>query len=210
MYPELTLTEGSAFGSQPYVVMDLARGSLHSLPNLDLPQVGTAFTQIFHAVGFMHSIGCTHRDLKPDNVLIQSYDPLHILISDFDFVSFNTQLRRFCGTVRYAAPEIVASRNDRNSESDFYNKKVDIWSLGMMLLDYCIMGGLDSLPQPTPGLDLRAVLVWAETIRVYLDGSPTTRQGFENLHELGKRMLSAESTARPDMQTAYGWLRGLI
>lgn len=70
-----------------------------------------------------------HRDLKLENVLIKNGV---VKIADFGLAkkmessSSNEHLTRsFCGTKAYLAPEILMG--------SFYDYKVDIWSLGVLL-----------------------------------------------------------------------------
>lgn len=78
----------------------------------------------------MHSKNIVHRDLKPDNILIEEETRMVKLI-DFGFsVVVNGsqgQLKIFCGTPSYMAPEIV-----RRKES-YEGKPVDMWALGVLL-----------------------------------------------------------------------------
>jgi serine/threonine protein kinase len=85
------------------------------------------FQQIAEAVRFIHSKNIAHRDLKPDNVLIDKQ--FNAKLADFGLchiAAAGQLLRTPCGSPLYAPPEILATQ-------DYDGKAADIWSLGIML-----------------------------------------------------------------------------
>lgn len=91
--------------------------------------------QVLLAVKYVHSLGISHRDIKPDNILIAQDEPVIVKVSDFGLAKISrsgSQLQTFCGTMAYLAPEIMARKQD-NTISAVYSNKVDIWSIGCML-----------------------------------------------------------------------------
>ena len=84
--------------------------------------------QALTALAYLHSRGVAHRDLKPENILVESLTPFKIKLADFGFANDKTDLNTFCGTADYAAPELYAGGN--------YEPSVDVWSLGVILLEY--------------------------------------------------------------------------
>lgn len=85
------------------------------------------FLQTAFAVEYLHTNNIMHRDLKLENLLLDSKGNLKL--SDFGWSAINTtRLRQtYCGTLDYMAPEMVQGRQ--------YDSKVDIWSLGVLLFE---------------------------------------------------------------------------
>ena len=69
-----------------------------------------ATRQILNALEYVHRLGISHRDIKPDNILVKSLDPLEVKLSDFGLAKMiqndETFLKTFCGTMLYLAPEV--------------------------------------------------------------------------------------------------------
>lgn len=91
-------------------------------------------TQALEGLNYIHLKGILHRDLKADNLLLETNGILKI--SDFgiskrakDIYTSQSKLN-FQGTIFWMAPEIV---NDTNGVG--YNAKVDIWALGCVVLE---------------------------------------------------------------------------
>lgn len=120
-----------------YITLEYMRGGdlLSRIINKNfLPEQNAKlfFYQMCHAIKYLHSQKITHRDLKPDNILLDSdADETLIKITDFGLSKLtqnNSVLRTLCGTPLYVAPEVLLT-NGRG----VYTEKVDIWSLGVVL-----------------------------------------------------------------------------
>ncbi|CAF0816364.1 unnamed protein product [Didymodactylos carnosus] len=85
------------------------------------------FKQLVIAVDYVHSMNIVHRDLKAENLLLDSNN--NIKVADFGFATVfetNSHLRTFCGSPPYAAPELFQCL-------PYNGQKVDVWSLGVLL-----------------------------------------------------------------------------
>ena len=87
-------------------------------------------SEILLALQFIHQKNIVYRDLKPENLLIDSQG--HIKLADFGFAKVLENGRTFtlCGTPEYLAPEIV-----KGSKRIGYGKSVDWWALGILLFE---------------------------------------------------------------------------
>jgi serine/threonine/tyrosine protein kinase RAD53 len=129
-----------------YIVMELVPGgdlmdfvAANGAIGEDATQVITK--QILEGIAYVHKLGISHRDLKPDNILIKQDDPIMVKITDFGLAKFSdnsTFMKTFCGTLAYVAPEIVTGKYDQSQSQqdgnkDNYSNLVDMWSLGCLV-----------------------------------------------------------------------------
>lgn len=82
--------------------------------------------QIAEGLKYLMDNSILHRDLKPQNIMIN--DENNLKIADFGFARHfqtDTVAETLCGTPLYMAPEIMKHRK--------YNYKSDLWSVGVIL-----------------------------------------------------------------------------
>lgn len=93
--------------------------------------------QVLDALSYLHSCGILHRDLKSDNLLIDLDGVCKI--SDFGIskksrdIYTNDAEMSMQGTIFWMAPEVI--HNVVHNEKQGYSAKVDIWSLGCVVLE---------------------------------------------------------------------------
>jgi len=106
------------------------------------------------ALQFLHKKGIAHRDLKPENVLCEYEDQLcPVKLCDFDLgsgIKFNSQsqfgspistpaLLTPVGSAEFMAPEVVEAFMDDSERDLAYDKRCDLWSLGIIM--YILLSG---------------------------------------------------------------------
>ncbi|KAI5838208.1 kinase-like domain-containing protein, partial [Morchella snyderi] len=101
-----------------------------------LMEVKEITRQILEGLEVLHSKRIYHRDLKPQNILIASFDPIWVKIADFGLSkqAKNTSIRTRAGTHGYLAPEIIGC-NRREYKTQFVPHALDIWSLGCLVYE---------------------------------------------------------------------------
>ncbi|XP_060755488.1 serine/threonine-protein kinase SIK2-like [Neoarius graeffei] len=108
------------------------------------------FWQILSAVEYCHRHHIVHRDLKAENLLLDSN--MNIKLADFGFGNFfipGKPLNTWCGSPPYAAPEIFKGK-------EYEGPQLDIWSLGVVLY-VLVCGSLPFDAASLPALKQRVV-----------------------------------------------------
>ena len=86
--------------------------------------------QISHALNYLHNCSITHRDIKPDNILIALKTPFLVKLSDFGLSKAidndETFLKTFCGTLLYCAPEVYPDYDNYRNGLPLKRRKVHL------------------------------------------------------------------------------------
>lgn len=86
--------------------------------------------EIVLALEYVHGLGVVYRDLKPENVLLDSKG--NVRLTDFGLSKegvrdHSTGANSFCGTPEYIAPEVILRQG--------HGRAVDWWSTGALLFE---------------------------------------------------------------------------
>lgn len=121
--------------SMEYCSKGNLRHVLHDTRNLSgLSETDVRFllSDIRNGLEYLHSKKVTHRDLKPDNIVLQSFgarktDTIYKIIDLGYAKELNGDKVSFVGTLDYLAPEIFQTQN--------YTSAVDYWSFGVLTFE---------------------------------------------------------------------------
>lgn len=140
-----------AAGPYFYILMDYVNGGqlLHYIVKRQklTEQHARQFSrQIVSALDYMHRNSIVHRDLKIENILIDKAGR-NIKIIDFGLSNLFCPERRlttYCGSLYFAAPELLRA-------SPYRGPEIDIWSLGVVIY-VMVTGSVPFDDKSMPGL----------------------------------------------------------
>ncbi|GAX80939.1 hypothetical protein CEUSTIGMA_g8374.t1 [Chlamydomonas eustigma] len=172
-----------------YLVMEHSQnGSLldyvRARKRLTEPDAVNVLQQIVAGLMYCHSREVVHRDIKLENILLDTDDQMKLI--DFGLSAFylpGKKLRVHCGSPSYAAPEIVARKQ-------YDGPPTDVWSLGVVLFA-CLSG---FLPFHSSSGDKK------ELCNKIMEGKYTAP---EHLTSHAKDLLSRMLTVDPSKRTTF-------
>ncbi|KAG6735046.1 hypothetical protein I3842_01G301000 [Carya illinoinensis] len=123
-----------------FIVCELLRANLYEFQKFNQESGGEAYftlsrlqvitRQCLEALEYLHHLGIIHCDLKPENILIKSYRRCEIKVIDLGSSCFLTDnLCLYVQSRSYRAPEVILGLP--------YDQRIDIWSLGCILVELC-------------------------------------------------------------------------
>lgn len=210
-------------GSTPYMVMEFVEGEtlaqrltrLHrSGQVLPRAEVARLFQQLCSAVAYAHHQGMLHRDLKPQNILINPQNEL--ILTDFGLAkimgaSALTVTNATVGTPHYMSPE--------QAQGQPVDVRSDIYSLGVML--YLTLAGkvpfdastpvavlmqhVTSTPPPIREINPQASEQLAQVAMIAMAKDP--KQRFQSVRALAQAITTALAES-PSSNTASSDTRG--
>ena len=208
------------YASHMYIIMEFVPcGDLQQYLNLHgplaEPLAKKMAAQVLDALAYLHRKKITHRDIKPDNILLANLDAEHFTVKLSDFglskvVKDNeTFLKTFCGTLLYCAPEVfphydahVAGKGKKRtrhgkaqqaSKFHSYSQSVDIWSFGAVLwYSLCFKPPFEGVA------DNNGRGMFDKIMMTPLDASDLVKQGIsDDAVALLVEMLNTDPAARP-------------
>ena len=116
-------------GNLNYFLNKYYGSPIQNINNERLIAIDTILKQLISILKYIEKFGITHRDIKPDNILItyESKKNFELHLIDFGFSNiglYNQNMEGCLGTILFTAPEIMMAEN--------YYRNVDTWSMGIL------------------------------------------------------------------------------
>lgn len=142
-YVNFTEFDKGQICEKPYdiILMEYFDGmSLNMYKNmLNESQLIDVFFQLSRGINYLHERGLAHRDLKPDNILVNiTNEKLTLKIIDLDDTTESNLHNDIAGTPYYLPPEcfkFFVEYNMPSAKSFRYKSSGDIWSLGCIIYE---------------------------------------------------------------------------
>ncbi|BGP57421.1 Chk1 protein kinase [Rhodotorula sphaerocarpa] len=172
-----------------YMVLDLA-------PDVGVDQeiAHLYFRQLIAGLKYLNGHGICHRDVKPENCLLDGQGNLKVsdfgLATVFKYKGQERLLKDRCGSPPYAAPELARAQ-------PYAAEPIDVWSAGVVL--FALLFGNTPWDEPTPA---------SPEFAAYLNGSilaqdPWRRLGSAQtsaIAQLVLKMLTVDPERRPRLK----------
>ena len=117
-----------------YLLLDYISGGelFDKIPKTGLKEHVAKFyvSNVLIALEYMHAKGIIYRDLKPENLLLDSQG--YVKVTDYGFAKHIGQSKTYtiCGTPEYQAPEVIMHQGTTMT--------ADYWSLGVLIYELLV------------------------------------------------------------------------
>lgn len=203
-HPNIVKVYGVFLGNDediPCIVLEYCNSSLdESINKLTKIELIRIIYEICHAMKYVHEAKFIHRDLKPQNILLDANN--HAKLGDFGIATLIEGSHSNVGTtIQYMAPEFAEDENNN------YTEKIDVYSFGCILyfilskrippnLNYLINEKMPKIPK-----DINKVS--ADLIYKCLSKSPEDRPSFNEIisyiKENGFNLIDGIDTEIPSL-----------
>lgn len=189
-------------GTDLAIIMELVEGKdlrqhLDDQKRLAPAEAVRLTAEVLDALAVAHAARVLHRDIKPDNVLVdRSGDELRARLSDFGIARLAegtaVRMSQLIGTPEYLAPEVVST--------EVVTAAADVYGCGILL--YELLAGRT----PFGGKGAAYAI-----IRRQVDAAPPPIEGLPPVvWTVLEHLLAKDPAARPDSVAAATMLRGLL
>jgi serine/threonine protein kinase len=208
------------FGQHLYIIMEFVpcgdlQHYLNNYGHLTEPLAKIMSFQVFDALAYLHKKKITHRDIKPDNILLADMSSANfsVKLSDFGLSKVvnneETFLKTFCGTLLYCAPEVFPQydmqstnqgrkrgrRGNSMAPHKFhsYSQSVDVWSYGAVLwFALCLQPPFEGVADATgDGMFKKIMMTSLDTTELH------KKRVSQDAIDLMLEMLNTDPSARP-------------
>ena len=198
-----------------YVALELASngelfGYISAVGALEETVCRAYFHNLIDALDYCHKNGVAHRDMKPENILLD--DQFNLKISDFGFSTFfSRELTSHVGTKLYMAPEM-------HFDNQYFGPSVDLFATGIIL--FTMYTGLQPFENAANQKDAFYKLFYQNNLERYWDTvsqylpkkNGKTYEFPEDFKQMISSLLAVDATHRPSIAEIrnMAWFKGAV